>query len=107
MGVNCLAFRGAQNGAFYLVDADCCGLSKTNGVPWDKNRQWLDLLARSGTPLFVSLPQRLVGPEREQAMRAALSSAARTQPLGEPLDWEQTQTPTQWKLDGNVTTFEW
>jgi len=107
MGVNCLAFRAAQNEAFYLVDADCCGLAETNAVPWDKNRQWLDLLARSGTPLFISWPQRLAGPEQEDAMRAALSSAARKQPLGEPLDWEQTRTPTQWKLDGKVTRFEW
>ncbi len=107
MGVNCLAFRAAQNGAFYLVDADCSGLAKTNAVPWDKNRQWLDLLARSGTPLFVSWPQRLVGPEQEQALRAALARAARSQPLGEPLDWQQTRTPTQWKLDGEMRTFAW
>lgn len=107
MGVNCLAFRAAQNGAFYLVDADCAGLAKTNAVPWDKNRQWLDLLARSGTPLFVSWPERLVGPEQTQALRAALANAAREQPLGEPLDWMKTRTPTLWKLDGQAVTFKW
>jgi len=107
MGVNGLAFRAAQNGAFYLVDADCCGLAKPHGIPWDKNRQWLDLLARSGTPLFVSWPQRLIGPEQAQAMREALTSAAHAQPLGEPLDWQQSRTPTQWKLDGEVMGFEW
>jgi alpha-galactosidase len=107
MGVNSLAFRAAQNGTFYLVDADCCGLAQANAVPWDKNRQWLNLLAHSGTPLFISWPQRLVGPEQQQAIRAALSSAARAQPLGEALDWKQTRTPAQWKLDGKVTTFEW
>jgi alpha-galactosidase len=107
MGVNCLAFRAAQNGAFYLVDADCSGLAKTNAVPWAKNSQWLDLLARSGTPLFVSWPQRLVGPEQESALRAALASGARAQPLGEPLDWLNTRTPTQWKLNGNEVTFKW
>ena len=107
MGVNCLAFRVAQNGAFYLVDADCAGLAKTNAVPWEKNRQWLDLLARSGTPLFVSWPQRLVGPEQEQALRTALAEGARVQPLGEPLDWLKTRTPTQWKLDGKDVTFQW
>ncbi len=61
MGVNCLAFRGPQNGAFYFVDADCAGLATAGAVPWEKNSQWLDLLARSGTPLFVSWPKRLVG----------------------------------------------
>jgi len=107
MGVNSLAFRAAQNGAFYLTDADCCGLAQTNAVPWDKNRQWLDLLARSGTPLFISWPQRLIGPEQAQAIRAALSDAAEPQPPGEPLDWQQTSVPAHWKLDEKVTTFEW
>ncbi len=107
MGVNCLAFRAAQNGAFYLVDADCSGLARSNAVPWEKNRQWLDLLAHSGTPLFVSWPQRLAGPEQTQALQAALTAAAQPQPLGEPLDWLQTRTPTQWKLDGKAVTFQW
>ncbi len=61
MGVNCLAFRAPQNGAFYLVDADCSGLAQANAVPWDKNRQWLDLLARSGTPLFCELAATIGG----------------------------------------------
>lgn len=107
MGVNCLAFRAAQNGAFYLVDADCAGLAKPNAVPWEKNRQWLDLLARSGTPLFVSWPQRLAGPEQVSALRAAFTEASRPQPLGEPLDWLKTRTPAQWKLDGKHALFRW
>lgn len=32
MGVNALAFRGVQHGAFYVADADCVGL--TNAIPW-------------------------------------------------------------------------
>lgn len=53
MGVNTLAFRGPQHGAFYAVDADCCPITKQ--LPWEKSRRWLDLVARSGTPLFVSV----------------------------------------------------
>ncbi len=52
MGVNTLAFRGVQNGIFYSTDADCVGL--TNKVPWAKNKQWMELVANSGTPLFIS-----------------------------------------------------
>ena len=59
MGVNTLAFRGAQHGAFYVADADCVGV--TNAMPWALNRQWLDLLARSGTMLFVSLAPDALG----------------------------------------------
>ena len=34
-GVNTLAFRLAQNKAFYIVDADCVGILGDN-IPWDK-----------------------------------------------------------------------
>jgi len=54
VGVNCLAFRAAQNGAFYQLDADCVGLFNTEAIPWEKNRQFLNLLARSGKSLFES-----------------------------------------------------
>ena len=51
-GVNALAFRLIQNGIFYMADADCVGI--TGAIPWELNRMWLDILARSGSPLFVS-----------------------------------------------------
>jgi hypothetical protein len=54
-GVNSLAFPGAQHGAFCAADADCVGV--TGAVPWALSRRRLDLLARGGTPLFVSLAQ--------------------------------------------------
>ena len=70
MGVNTLAFRGAQHGAFYVADADCVGV--TNAVPWAMNRQWLDLLSRSGTMLFVSLaPDALGADQRRDLTRGA------------------------------------
>ena len=50
-GINTLAFRMAQQDTFYQADADCVGI--TGKVAWEKNRQWLDVLAKSGTPLFV------------------------------------------------------
>lgn len=53
-GVNTLAFRMCQNNTFYKIDADCVGLMEKN-IDWRLNRQWLDLLARSGSPLFVSM----------------------------------------------------
>jgi alpha-galactosidase len=107
MGVNCLAFRSPQQGAFYFVDADCAGLARAGAVPWDLNKQWLDLLSRSGTPLFVSWPKRLVGPEQETALKAALAAASRVQPTAEPLDWMNGLTPSKWKLDGQVSEFNW
>ena len=105
MGVNSLAFRIAHEGTFYGADGDCLGL--TPAVSWEHNRQWLDLLARSGTPLFVSAQAEAIGPEQERALKAAFALAAEPQPVGEPLDWMQTGTPRRWKLHGQETHYDW
>ena len=105
MGINTLAFRMPQHGVFYACDADCVGL--TGHIPWDKNRQWLELLAGSGTPLFVSISPDAVGPEQEAALKDALALAAREQAPGEPLDWMDTTCPSNWRLGGKTVTFDW
>jgi alpha-galactosidase len=105
MGVNTLAFRGVQHDAFYAADADCVGVTKA--IAWESNRQWLDLVARSGTALFVSLAPDAVGPEQARDLRAALAIAARSQPLGEPLDWQHTTWPAHWRLMGEDKTYDW
>lgn len=105
MGVNSLAFRGAQHGTFYVADPDCVGV--TTDVPWTYNRQWLDLLARSGTMLFVSLAPDALGAEQRRDLKAALALAATPPPLGEPLDWQHDVYPTRWRLMGREQTFDW
>ena len=105
MGVNTLAFRGAQHGAFYVADADCVGV--TNAIPWAQNRQWLDLVARSGTMLFVSLDPTALGAEQRRDLKAALALAAVTHPLAEPLDWQRTVYPARWRLMGRERTYDW
>jgi alpha-galactosidase len=105
MGVNTLAFRGAQHGAFYVADADCVGV--TNAVPWNLTRQWLDLLARSGTMLFVSLAPDALGDEQRRDLKEALALAASAQPLGEPLDWQRAIYPSRWRLMHRERTYDW
>jgi alpha-galactosidase len=105
MGVNTLAFRGAQHGAFYTADADCVGV--TNAIPWALNRQWLDLVARSGTMLFVSLAPVALGEDQRRDLRAALVTAAKPVPLGEPLDWQKTAWPARWRLMGEARSYDW
>jgi alpha-galactosidase len=105
MGVNSLAFRAAHHGTFYAADADCLGL--TPSIPWELNRRWLDLLARSGTPLFVSAQKEATGPEQQKALRQAFALAAQAQPLGEPLDWMHTTCPRQWRLGGEKVEYDW
>ena len=105
MGVNSLAFRAVQHGAFYAADADCVGV--TNAVPWALNRQWLDLLARSGTMLFVSLAPDALGVVQRRDLVKAMATASQPQPLGEPLDWQETVYPTRWRLMNDERMYHW
>ena len=105
MGVNTLAFRGAQHNTFYVADADCVGV--TNAIPWSLNKQWLDLLARSGTMLFVSLAPDALGAEQRRDLTEALALAAEPRPLAEPLDWEGAVYPTRWRSMGSERSYNW
>ena len=105
MGVNTLGFRLVQHDKFFAVDGDCVGI--TPKVPWALNEQWLRLLAGSGAPLFVSAQPVAVGKAQKIALKDAFARAARAQPVGEPLDWLTTLCPTKWRLDGQVTDFDW
>jgi alpha-galactosidase len=107
MGVNTLAFRACQQDTFYAADADCVGMTTAAAVPWAKNRQWMDLLARSGTPLFLSLNRTAVTKEIEQDVREALATAAAPQSAPEALDWMDTPAPRRWKLMGQVREYDW
>jgi alpha-galactosidase len=105
MGVNTLAFRMAQHNTFFAADADCVPV--TAEVPWSLTRQWLDLVARSGTALFVSADPAAVKPEQKPALKAALAEAARAHEPGVPLDWMDTTLPQRWRLDGKPVRFDW
>ncbi len=108
MGVNTLAFRGTQHEKFFAADADCVGV--TTAVPWALNKQWLDLLSRSGTPLFVSAAADAVGSvgsEQRKVLREAFARAAVTQPVAEPLDWLESTTPKRWKLGLETVIYDW
>lgn len=105
MGPNTLAMRMPQHGTFHAVDADCVGL--TTAVPWELNRQWLDVLARSGTPLFVSPDPAALGPEQRAAVQAAFAVAAVPRPVSRPLDWRQTTQPRRWAHADGEANYSW
>lgn len=107
MGVNSLAFRAPQHGTFFSADADCVGLTKADAIPWSLNKQWLDLLAHSGTPLFISFKRGSVTPEQEKDISAALAVAAEKQPLARPLDWLYTAQPQIWQVMNEKRTYHW
>jgi alpha-galactosidase len=105
MGINTLAFRAPQHNAFFAVDADCAPI--TAQLPWELAGRWLDLVARSGTALFVSPDPKALNAETRAAIRNAFAAAARPQPLAEPLDWLETTTPSRWRIDGRVVEYDW
>jgi alpha-galactosidase len=105
MGVNTMAFRGVQHGTFYAADCDCVGL--TNKVPWAKNKQWMELLAKGGMPLFISAQPDATGTEQKAVIKECFKLASQEIPVGEPIDWMETAFPKTWKLNGKTEHFDW
>ncbi len=105
MGVNTLAFRMTQQGTFYGADADCIGI--TEEIPWEKNRQWLQIVSESGTPLFVSVKPGLLTEEQEEELKLAYRKASTNMVLAKPLDWKTSRTPSKWETAWGVREFEW
>lgn len=107
MGVNTLAYRAAQHGAFFAIDADCVPVSPS--VPPALTARWLDLVARSGTPLFLSIDPAACGVEEKRLLRAAIIHASTVAPVAEPLDWLDSPLPSKWMLQGDQqpTQFQW
>lgn len=105
MGINTLAFRMPQHETFFAVDADCAAITKN--IPWKLGSQWLDLLANSGTPLFVSVSPEALFKEQTVAIRKAFEMASKPLPAGEPIDWFETTCPSKWLLNGKITEFNW
>jgi alpha-galactosidase len=107
MGVNCLSFRSAQNRAFYAVDPDIVPITKS--LPWQKSKQWLDLVSSSAAVLFVSIDISVMGPQQTAALRNGLASASQQDrlPLAVPLDWMSTNCPSDWMLKHREEKFDW
>ncbi|MBQ3705577.1 MAG: hypothetical protein II888_03910 [Clostridia bacterium] len=104
-GVNTLAFRMPQHRAFFDIDADCIGISER--IDWKYNRQWGELLARSGTSLFYSLKPDTLPPEQERELDGMLRENAEPHAPAEPLDWMETALPQEWKTDAGEQHFSW
>lgn len=108
MGVNTLAFRLPQHRTFFHADPDIVPI--TSHLPWSLSSQWLELVARSGTSLFVSMQQQQMGPEQRAAVKEAFAVAASGSATATPANWFYQTTPSDWQFDQpqNATkNFEW
>ena len=95
MGVNTLAFRLPQHGKFYEIDADCVGID--GGISWSMNKQWADVLAQSGTPLFISVTPNILDETEKQELHEILKVASKQEHHVIPVDWEETTCPEHWQ----------
>jgi len=105
MGVNTLAHRLCQHGTFFQLDADCVAL--TRDVPWSLTRQWLDVVARSKTVLFISPDPSVVGPEQKNALREAFALLAADAGPAEAASVFHGTTPEIWRSKGGEKQYSW
>lgn len=105
MGINSLAFRLAQHGTFFHIDADCVGI--TGDIPWEMNRQWAEALALSGTPLFVSPKPGILDEKEYEELHQIMQTASEQKKHMVPLDWEDTDCPGIWGGDGTAVSYKW
>ena len=94
-----------NDSVIYATDADCVGL--TTKIDWQKNKQWMDLVANSGTPLFISAQPEATGAAQKEFIKKCFTTASKKLPLGEPLDWMENEFPKKWKLNGETVDFNW
>lgn len=103
-GVNTLAFRLAQNEAFYMCDADCVGILG-DYIPWEKNKQWLELLSYSNSPLFISCSDKLTD-EQKQDISFAYNVFHNRHAI-KPIDIFENKVPSKWEIDGKLFEYIW
>ncbi len=105
MGVNTVAFRSCQHRTFFDMDADCVGI--TGSIPWKYNRQWAELVAASGSSLFISPQPGILSAAEEEELKQLLAIASKGEIAAEPLDWMDNLRPEHWVIHGKEHYFQW
>lgn len=105
MGVNTLAFRLPHHRTFYDVDADCVGI--LGPIDWKWNRQWADVLAESGTPLFVSAKPGVLNEEEKEELHQIMLKASTQTNHKVPVDWQENDCPEIWQEGESVIKYGW
>lgn len=103
-GVNTLAFRLPQHKTFFTLDPDC--IPVTSSVPWSMTRQWLQVVANSGTVLLISPDLRVLGEDQLSAIRAAFELFVH-KPNSQPTDWTDSRTPLAWRSSAGTKNYNW
>jgi alpha-galactosidase len=101
MGINTLAFRLPQHGTFFTVDPDMVGI--TDAIPWELNRQLLNVLAHSGVATIVAPGPPARGKDQRAALREAFAVAAAGGEGSQPMDALDNSTPERWRRPNGAT----
>jgi alpha-galactosidase len=105
MGVNSLSHRISQHRTLSYVDPDCVAF--TSGISWANTKQWLDVVASTGTSLFISPAPDSINSETKEALRDAFAAVVEAKG-GYPIDPLSSTVPQEWKLnDGAVRRYNW
>ena len=105
MGINTLAFRLPQHRTFFDVDADCVGIA--GNIPWKLNRQWADVIAGSGTPLFISAKPGILSDAEKEELREIMVKASSQTCKMIPADWQETDCPEIWTDGRSRAEYYW
>jgi alpha-galactosidase len=106
MGINTLAFRLPQHGTFFTLDPDMVGI--TDAIPWELNRQLLEVLAHSGVATIVAPGPPARGREQRAALREAFVLAAAGGAASRPLDALDNSTPERWQaMTASEVRYRW
>lgn len=106
-GVNGLSHRIAQHRTFSYVDPDCVAI--TRDIGWRQTSQWMDVVTRSGTSLFLSPDPDAITPEIRSAMRDAMAIASEGA-AGYPKNSTASTTPDAWEFQQPTRTerkYDW
>ena len=108
-----VGMRAIQHGIFFAVDGDVVAWNDSSPVPihrpipWKQNRQWLDLLSRSGTSTFLSWNRRDAKEGDVDFIARALVRASEPQGVCEPLDWMTQSSPRKWRFGDETAEYDW
>ena len=105
MGINSLAFRLPQHGIFFDIDADCVGIA--GNIPWQMNRQWADVIAESGTPLFISPEPGILKEDEFAQLREIILRASAQEHHKIPEDWMDNDCPEIWTEGQETRSYDW
>ena len=95
-----------QNNIFYTADADCVGIMGEK-IAWKQNRLWLDLLSKSGSPLFVSCDPYLVTEEMKEDLKKAFRINEIQENVCKPVSWLEEIYPSKWLIDNQEIDYDW